>query len=1235
MNSLYAHNNLQWENIAKEAAEVTRLGKLISPNMTWIVNKLSQGKFLIAMSGVSRNVSTFAQKVAYFISHGKSAGNDAQILQAIQDKTQLLKVALIPIYHKNKFELSQSKLLDQAITETRHALGYLDSINPILKEDIKQLEQLKVVDSISMATQKVFKSDPQFNTIGSFSNYYYEKLMNASFNEDTSTPVNEWIYDFLYCAEDGTAEDFQEFTNTLLEEKLAPLHQTRELFGNRLALLSSASTLLNHLKFHLRSQVLGKKDLARMSSDIKSKLELIDQVAVKLYTNWKGGFDPFRVDIPNHYHVDSEPFSSKSLRGEILFKYKEGKSRVNNARWYERYAHTVVGLLGIASLASASVDLLTRVNLLKIPIQPTKPQLTTPVQNASKQSQDTLVDPALENLLPQCPINRTTPFSSPSLNNNVPTIHTPFTRPASAVYLRSTLTEPQNNTPANATTGNCSISPLNSLTPHPFHGMTQESQLTPNMALFGTSLAFVITGIADLVLSAFDQHNENELSKNQKPAFGKELDIFGEFLNSESINKETDIDFDQLFDDCNDVSLSSIKNNSPINLNQFFDCGNERPNIDAVKRQAEFTFENLLKRRNDKANLDLNIDNGNDFDFYNPGNHRPEKDFESVDFEYFFKSDSDKSKINSESEQKANNKTPHNDIPVQIIKNPPLDCSDAIKNKRNIELDIIEKPKIKVTNLNTVILRRNGKEEKRQIELKKASEAGLKDNNEKIIFTPKVHNEEKTREEQLKTLNDEAKTSFYDGKTLEVLEILYRIQQEREQASAKKLSVAENTIEIAANSFNLINNKPTNLENPLKNYSNLQPEQNLLDQSSTLYRQQMHGNDAEKLLEYSLKVSNFSGDQSDFDKLEKKIFNLAMHTSGILISDERFKQSILLEESKQSESLSASSMFSDWVQTSGNRAPETLLDSLHSKNFKKVLLKIKAGYQAGILPDQNKGACNSLKLKDDQGKFVGIFKLLTPESLTLQRRLEINLKLLFGVKRPTDYLPGAMPEAKGYAEKLAYDLDRMLGFGLIPETNFMCSSAFSQDCKIGTLQVFVDEYKEAAEIFNDPVHKNDPNEDELDLMQKFIIEDVLMGNLDRKSDNWMVKLDENGRLKDIAVIDNGNSFIFQNPGKNDTYILANQYMWAEHPYSRYAFTQKSIDLVTDLEETKILKFFEIKKVELADFPEASRFFVDDMVKKTMERIYVLKNVVKDANSPQDLAKIKTAEDFSRFNIYST
>jgi hypothetical protein len=325
--------------------------------------------------------------------------------------------------------------------------------------------------------------------------------------------------------------------------------------------------------------------------------------------------------------------------------------------------------------------------------------------------------------------------------------------------------------------------------------------------------------------------------------------------------------------------------------------------------------------------------------------------------------------------------------------------------------------------------------------------------------------------------------------------------------------------------------------------------------------------------------------------------------------------------------ISSSKLNREMDEIGENYQKNTFLTEHHftvkqSTDFEENVQRLWKEVNGGKIPIIAKGACESriYSFKGNQG----IYKDISPKDVSLKRSIEVALKKLLGITRSTELLPGGAPESKGFAEKLAYDLDQFLGLGFVPETNFINKPIGPNlEGNVGTLQLFLgSSYKEAKEVFSEPRHF--PKPEEQVLFQQFIIFDYLIGNSDRHEENWMVQLDKEGRLTGIGAIDNGNSFIEKNPKAKDKTILKNQYRWGQHPYSVPPFTQEAKNLVNGMDEKALRKFFEDKKEELKGHPHTKTFFSDAMIQNTLDRLQVLKTVVnRPEATPQMLSEIKT------------
>lgn len=293
--------------------------------------------------------------------------------------------------------------------------------------------------------------------------------------------------------------------------------------------------------------------------------------------------------------------------------------------------------------------------------------------------------------------------------------------------------------------------------------------------------------------------------------------------------------------------------------------------------------------------------------------------------------------------------------------------------------------------------------------------------------------------------------------------------------------------------------------------------------------------------------------------------------------------------------------------------------------FKGHVERLWKSVNAGERPMIAKGACESRIYTYEGGK--AIYKDMTPKDLSLKRTIEVGIKKLLGISRPTEFLPGKAPESKGFAEKVAYDLDQHLKLDLVPETNFINKPIGPHlEGNTGSLQIFLDTkiYKEAAEVAPFTL-TTDP---EKTSYQKFVVFDYLIGNLDRHDENWMIRTEGN-HLIEVKAIDNGNSFPERYPTKNDKNPSRNQYRWGEHPFSTSKFTKETVDFVNNIDETKLRAFFDAKKDEMKNHPHTNTFFSEAMIEKTIERLRVLKAFVNESTTPEQLSQIKTQEAINK------
>lgn len=304
---------------------------------------------------------------------------------------------------------------------------------------------------------------------------------------------------------------------------------------------------------------------------------------------------------------------------------------------------------------------------------------------------------------------------------------------------------------------------------------------------------------------------------------------------------------------------------------------------------------------------------------------------------------------------------------------------------------------------------------------------------------------------------------------------------------------------------------------------------------------------------------------------------------------------------------------------------ETHKKSPIAQRFERAVQEIRENIAAGIKPILNKGATGSRLFVNAHGKLIGVFKEMQPKR-TLKRTAEIGLKKLLHIARPTDYLPGKSEKAKYFAEKVAYQLDRKLGFGIVPETQTVVIEG-----KKGTLQLAVERGNaEAKKVFaNEQVLQLDAQG--LHQFQQFIVLDYLMGNLDRHMENWMVGVDGRNHLVLIDAIDNGNSFPETHPTEKDFQIRKNQYQWGEHLFSREELSPGMREEIKKITPEGLRAFFAEQKALAKDDPFAATFFSQKMVDNTCKRLKVLHKLADTPDAtPKMLSQLKSDAEMDNF-----
>ncbi|CCB89140.1 protein kinase family protein [Simkania negevensis] len=282
-------------------------------------------------------------------------------------------------------------------------------------------------------------------------------------------------------------------------------------------------------------------------------------------------------------------------------------------------------------------------------------------------------------------------------------------------------------------------------------------------------------------------------------------------------------------------------------------------------------------------------------------------------------------------------------------------------------------------------------------------------------------------------------------------------------------------------------------------------------------------------------------------------------------------------------------------------------------------------------PTLNKGSYGSVIYRDRKGKPYGIFKAIDAH-FSFGKRFKSKALHLMRITGQEGYLP--LPEMRQVgamiSERATYLLDHAFDAHSVPKTEII----YAQGHK-GSFQHFVHGYKEAQEVDL----PTEVTESELTQFQKFAIIDYILGNLDRKEDNWMVKMSEDGKsIDDIKMIDNANCFP---RGHLPLSYLPdgstwNQYAWKSLPLSEKPLTKNTMHFIESLTGSKVARLIQTWKRDLGrEYFEA--FFGGDegeVIKAFLDRVNVVRKFKEQSElAPQNVRELATYNTYEAIDGY--
>lgn len=287
------------------------------------------------------------------------------------------------------------------------------------------------------------------------------------------------------------------------------------------------------------------------------------------------------------------------------------------------------------------------------------------------------------------------------------------------------------------------------------------------------------------------------------------------------------------------------------------------------------------------------------------------------------------------------------------------------------------------------------------------------------------------------------------------------------------------------------------------------------------------------------------------------------------------------------------------------------------------LPEVRLAMRLGIKPTINKGDFSSSMCRNLSNKYVGIFKPAMKNFVFKPTtRLKKNLCKLLGIKNQDFFLPFNKDRSIGcmLSERASYKVSKHLGLDLVPKTNIVNISG-----KIGSYQHFVEGYQEAAEA----TFPQFPNQKDYEKFQVFALFDYVLGNLDRKSDNWLVKMNKDGHIDGIAMIDNANCFTKDYLVETNIFASHNQHAWKNMPLSNTKLTAKAAKFIDSLTDKEIDKIIDTWKKDLPK-EYVNNFITPEVIRLFKERAAVLRKAKNEDLSLKEIGEIRTEKTIKGF-----
>jgi len=336
-------------------------------------------------------------------------------------------------------------------------------------------------------------------------------------------------------------------------------------------------------------------------------------------------------------------------------------------------------------------------------------------------------------------------------------------------------------------------------------------------------------------------------------------------------------------------------------------------------------------------------------------------------------------------------------------------------------------------------------------------------------------------------------------------------------------------------------------------------------------------------------------------------------------------------------------------------------DSVTSRNISETKVETEFAIRLGVQPSlvQN-GVSGTYLMRARTGKPLGVFKptdesadgINCPKILgRLKTMAERYACIPHDVKKIFTRRSGVHMEHAHLSEAASSALDKMLGFRIVPHTEVaeFTSDFFSgrMKTKRGSFQLF-GQGKEACEalgiehlkkgkrqVLLQEFSKSDMAQVRFNNFEEFAFFDMLVGNIDRHFENWLLNKKTDGSF-DIIAIDQGAAFPSMHPHRgrrieralgwlNEYLSIRYMYLWDTMPHANTQFSEPMKRKILSI-NPKALEA--LLRKELVDRNEkATGTVLDEKIARMQERLEIIQRLVGEGATIREIAGIRTDKDY--------